>query len=83
MYTTLIALAAAAALPAGAPARDASPKPAPTAVASSATDGATAARPAETRYCVLSVPTGSHMQTKTCHSRAEWLDQGFDPLARD
>ena len=35
-----------------------------------------------TRYCVETVPTGSHMLRKYCHTREEWLRRGFDPLER-
>ncbi|MEP7007617.1 MAG: hypothetical protein ABI810_16660 [Sphingomonas bacterium] len=33
-----------------------------------------------TKYCVVETPTGSHISKKTCHTRKEWLAQGFDPL---
>ena len=34
----------------------------------------------DTRYCVESVSTGSRIARRVCHTRAEWLRQGFDPL---
>ena len=34
------------------------------------------------RYCIVETPTGSHIQKKVCKSRAEWLGEGFDPIAR-
>ncbi|MEO9133023.1 MAG: hypothetical protein ABI240_17695 [Sphingomonas sp.] len=37
---------------------------------------------AKTKYCVIDTLTGSHISKKTCHTRKEWLDQGFDPLAK-
>lgn len=33
------------------------------------------------RYCVQSTLTGSRIARKVCKTRAEWLDEGFDPLA--
>lgn len=63
-------------------ARDARPAAEPTsAVASGKTDRATNARP--TRYCVEQLVTGSRIPVKTCATRAEWLERGFDPLAKD
>lgn len=35
-----------------------------------------------TRYCVIQQVTGSLIDQRTCHTRAEWLEEGFDPLAR-
>ena len=40
---------------------------------------APAARP-DQRYCVDYTVTGSLVPYKTCQTRAEWLDEGFDPL---
>lgn len=34
------------------------------------------------RYCLVETPTGSHIQRKTCKTRADWLVDGFDPLAK-
>jgi hypothetical protein len=31
------------------------------------------------RYCVVYTPTGSHIQHRECHTRAEWLEEGVDP----
>ena len=36
----------------------------------------------KTKYCVVDTLTGSRISKKTCHTRKEWLAQGFDPLAR-
>lgn len=36
----------------------------------------------ETRYCIKETPTGSHITDKICKTRSEWMDQGFDPLAK-
>jgi hypothetical protein len=35
-----------------------------------------------TKYCVVDTLTGSHLRTKTCLTRKEWLAQGFDPLEK-
>jgi hypothetical protein len=46
---------------------------------------ATAAKPSakQTRYCVQSTNTGTRIPVRECRTRAEWLDLGFDPLAKD
>lgn len=44
-------------------------------------DSSPKARP--TRYCIVETPTGSHLSRRECHTRKEWMDQGFDPLAKD
>jgi hypothetical protein len=47
------------------------PEPAPTA----------APAPVEAkRYCIVETFTGSLLPKRVCHSRAEWLQQGYDPL---
>ncbi len=33
-----------------------------------------------TRYCYRVEMTGSHLRRKICHTRAEWLARGTDPL---
>lgn len=44
---------------------------------------APSAKPASAkRYCVIDTPTGSRLPHKTCQTREQWLDQGFDPLAK-
>ena len=53
----------------------------PPVVASGAVAPATV-RPPATRYCVVSEVTGSRLTRKVCQTRAQWLDQGFDPLAK-
>ena len=35
-----------------------------------------------TKYCVESGLTGTRIPLRECHTRAEWLDRGFDPLAK-
>ena len=37
---------------------------------------------AATRYCTVNTPTGSILPVRTCHTRSEWLELGFDPLVR-
>ena len=39
-------------------------------------------RARETRYCVKGEVTGSRLRHKQCRTRAEWLRDGFDPLAK-
>ena len=34
----------------------------------------------DTRYCVESLTTGSRIRRKACRTRAQWLEEGFDPL---
>lgn len=34
------------------------------------------------RYCIIDTTTGSRIPKKTCQTRAQWLDLGFDPLAK-
>lgn len=33
-----------------------------------------------TRYCYKVETTGSHLRRKICHTRAEWLARGTEPL---
>ncbi|WP_419809779.1 hypothetical protein [Sphingomonas sp.] len=77
MFYALLSLAAVAATPVirAAPAAPAAPVPAPPVQPP-------AARVKPTNYCVIRTPTGSHLRLKTCHTREEWIDRGFDPLAR-
>jgi hypothetical protein len=76
MSNLMFALAAAMlATTASAQAADAKDQP-----VASATDtgGAQAATPK--RYCIKDTPTGTRIEKKTCKTREEWLDTGFDPL---
>lgn len=34
----------------------------------------------EQKYCVVGTPTGTRIPRKDCRTRAEWMDEGFDPL---
>jgi hypothetical protein len=31
-------------------------------------------------YCVVDTLTGSHLRTKECRTREQWIATGFDPL---
>jgi hypothetical protein len=48
------------------------------------TTGAPAPAPVEakTKYCIIETPTGSHVRKKTCLTREEWLNRGFDPTKK-
>ena len=59
-------------------ARDASSNTAP-----AEQSGAARTAPPAQRYCILSTTTGSRIEHKTCHTREDWLKEGFDPLAKD
>lgn len=76
MLNALIALTAIAAPPAD---RVASTPAAP---APQVGQQAPAAQAKPTNYCVVRTVTGSHLRTKTCHTREDWLALGFDPMAR-
>jgi len=84
MSKTLLSSFAVATLAFAAPALAAGPETATANVASA--DGAVvansvqAAAGPERRYCVVDTITGSRLPHKTCKTRKEWLDQGFDPL---
>lgn len=57
--------------------------PAAAAVAQPARVDATVTTPDRAlRYCVVDTITGSRVPRRECHTRTEWLDQGFDPLAK-
>ncbi len=78
--TTMIALGLATGIGAATPVKlpvDA----AVSAVTSATTTGSAPTRTVKpTRYCVREVIAGSRLERQTCWTRAEWLDQGFDPL---
>ena len=70
---------AAAVIAAGlATAANAETKPGTPAPASESTDQAKPVK--DKRYCVESTITGSRVARKVCRTRAEWLEEGFDPL---
>ncbi|APR54220.1 hypothetical protein CA223_02485 [Sphingomonas koreensis] len=48
--------------------------------APAATEAADAKPVKDKRYCVRGTLTGSRLVRQECHTRAEWLAQGFDPL---
>jgi len=86
MSKTLLSSIVVATLAFAAPALAAGPE---TAVANAAgADGAVVANAAQAapsparRYCVVDQITGSHLPHKVCKTRKEWLDEGFDPLAK-
>lgn len=58
----------------------AEPDSAPVAATPAAAPTPTAA--AKTRYCVVDTRTGSRIPTRTCKTRTQWLEQGFDPIAK-
>jgi hypothetical protein len=43
---------------------------------------ATPVASAKTRYCIVDTRTGSRIPKRTCKTRAEWLERGFDPAAK-
>ncbi|WP_404371074.1 hypothetical protein AB5I39_03195 [Sphingomonas sp. MMS24-J45] len=64
-------------------ASEARPAPAPnTEAPQAAASGARVVNP-KTRYCVIETITGSRIPVKTCKTRDEWLDRGFDPLVKN
>lgn len=63
-------------------AREVRPEAAPTAEASQAAEGARVATDTK-KYCVLDETTGSRISHKTCKTRDAWLQEGFDPLAKN
>lgn len=34
-----------------------------------------------TLYCIKDTPTGSRIPRTSCRTRAQWIAQGFDPIA--
>ena len=66
-----LAMAPVAADPRGA----VEPAPVPTAQATAKAD--------TKRYCIVETLTGSRMPQRICHTRAEWLTRGTDPLVAD
>lgn len=69
MFAIMLSALAAAASPAS-PTAGATPRPAPAAPVA-----------AERRYCVETTNTGSRIPKRECHTRGDWMKQGFDPLA--
>ena len=55
----------------------------PTAAAPTEQAGPAGGKAAAQRYCVQSTLTGSRIPRRECRTRAEWLRDGFDPLARN
>jgi hypothetical protein len=64
-------------------AAQANPRPRPVKVnGDAAVESPSSAPKRETRYCINGPETGTILQHRDCRSRAEWLKQGFDPLAK-
>ena len=78
----LMGVVAAFCMAAASPVMAAAPDPSGAPKAEKLESGASSAAGDTTKYCVIDTPTGSHVSRKTCHTRKEWLDQGFDPLAK-
>lgn len=79
--STLAALAAGALLALAVPASATTKTPTPAPSASPAGTATTEdAKRHEQRYCVEGITTGTILPRKTCHTRAEWLKEGVDPL---
>ena len=68
------ALALTVAGPTGATPREAPPAP------SSTVSSSTRASDSQ-RYCVVETIVGTRLPKRECHTRSEWKDLGFDPLA--
>lgn len=77
---TMFVLAAALAAAAPAPA----PAPAPVAPVAAATPQQSAVEPGTDmrRFCIVDTITGSRLARQSCQTRADWLAEGFDPLAK-
>ena len=72
----------AAASPALADTARAPAEPATTASSAAPVQAPTAKPARAQRYCVSETLTGSRLPQKVCQTRKQWLDQGFDPLAK-
>ena len=64
-------------------AREARPAAAPTTEAPQAAPTGARVATSKTKYCIVDTVTGSRIPVKTCKTRGEWLDRGFDPLANN
>lgn len=58
------------------------PTAAPTTEAPQASATTARVTSSKTKYCVIDEITGSRIPIKTCKTRDDWLDRGFDPLAK-
>jgi len=76
----LMGVVAAFCMAAASPVMAAAPDPGGTPKAEKPEAGAASATGDTAKYCVVDTLTGSHVRTKVCHTRKEWLAQGFDPL---
>jgi len=80
--SVLLGVAAMVCIGAVSPAMAAAPDPAGAPKAAGSEVGTAPTATDKVRYCVVETLTGSHLRTKTCHTRKEWLAQGFDPLQK-
>jgi hypothetical protein len=78
----LMGVVAAFCMAATSPVMAAKPDPASAPKAENPESGTASVAGDTAKYCVLETPTGSHIAKKTCHTRKEWLSQGFDPLEK-
>jgi len=78
----LIGVVAAFCMAAASPVMAAAPDPGGAPKAEKSESGAAPAATDKVKYCVVDTLTGSHLRTKTCLTRKEWLAQGFDPLEK-
>jgi len=78
----LMGVVAAFCMAAISPVAAAAPDPAGTAKAERPDSATASTAEGSAKYCVIETPTGSHIAKKTCHTRKEWLSQGFDPLEK-
>jgi hypothetical protein len=76
---SLMIAAALAASPADDPTTPTPRQPDTAAVAGTGGSAGAAAKSAR-RYCVKETYTGSRVPKKSCYTREEWLNQGWDPL---
>lgn len=60
----------------------AAPSSAPTAPAAGQSDATVAMATGKynPRVCIVDMPTGSHIRTKTCKLLGQWRTDGIDPL---
>ncbi|TPG54967.1 hypothetical protein [Sphingomonas glacialis] len=64
-------------------AREARPAATGVAVPIDAASPTATQRQSNPRYCIVETITGSRIPHKTCRTRAQWIDEGFDPLAKN
>lgn len=77
---TMFAVAAALAFGTAAP--EPAPAPAPIAPVDQSLSQKIKPSTDMRRVCVVDIPTGSRISRRFCQTRAEWVAQGTDPLAK-